>query len=60
MLQIKRRKLGSRAVWRFSTEMKADQWADIVVRMESDTWVYRYGEISHATAVFGNASHAVQ
>lgn len=60
MPQTKRRKSGSRDIWWFSTEMKAEQWADIVVRLESNTWVYRYGEISHAAAVFGNASHAVQ
>jgi len=40
--------------------MKDVRQADFVVRMESETRVYRYGEISHAAAVFGNASHAVQ
>ena len=60
MPQVKRRKLGSRAIWRSSDEIKVIQQDDILDRMESNMRVYRYGEISRTAAVFGNASHAVQ
>ena len=36
MSQVKRRKLGSRATWRFSAEIKAVRQADIFERMESN------------------------
>ena len=51
MLKAKRRQSGSRAKGWFSIE-SYDQWADVVTQTESNICVYRYGEISHATAVF--------
>lgn len=51
MLWAKRRQLGSRAKGQFSIESH-NQWADVVAQTESNIWVYRYGEISHTTAVF--------
>ena len=31
-----------------------------VVRAEANTWVYRYGEISHAAAASGRTVHVIQ
>ena len=51
MSQAKRRQLGNRAIWRFSTEMSYIPQADTFSDVEGNMWVYRYGEISHIAAV---------
>lgn len=43
-----------------STEIPKYQKGNAVVRAEANMWVYRYGEISHTSAVSERTVHAIQ
>ncbi len=50
-VQVKRRKLDSRVIRHFSTEITENLCDDMVYFMEVNTYTYRYGEILYGTAV---------
>lgn len=57
--RVKRRKLGDRVKRQFSPEITVVWCADVVYYAESNTCVYRNGEISHGTTGL-EVSHVVQ